>query len=82
MGRSYMNIQIVLQIYSAKLITQHRSFVMLYKQPLFPLDKIAERLTHLTTSGCNIMYYAFQQINLFSRSKRKQFVLKLTSRIS
>ena len=29
------------------------------------------RLTHLTTSGCNILYYASQEIYHFSRSKRK-----------
>ena len=40
-------------------------------------------LTHLTTSGCNILYYASQEMYPhFSRCKRKQFVLKLTSRIS
>ena len=32
---------------------------------------IAVRLTHLTTSGCNILFYASREINHFSRSKRK-----------
>ena len=35
------------------------------------LDCRAIDTSILTASGCNILYYAFQKINHFSRSKRK-----------
>ena len=83
-GRSYKishGIQNVLQIYSAKLITQHR-FILYVMQVNFISTGLDCRVIDTSKDVVTFCIMRLKKLIIFLRSKRKQFVLKLTSRIS